>query len=233
VRRRGDIESRQATSVLSPRVLLLLRSPFGPPPQQQRERYPWRRFHLIPGWKLCSAWGQSKGSWMLGQRQILSMLTHYGLAQLAKRLHRPRSTAQTDNALGRAILALNLDTPHLLSLLQRSDLQGICDYSGLIPCRRDKETLIACVLNPEHHEGASGAASDARQGAVGQHITVEKGEILDDIVASRRCEDMAEAERLYLSFDHEDLTKSEAYWGRIRGFRVTDRVSQARAKPRI
>ena len=42
-----------------PKVLLLLRSPFGLPPQQQRDRYPWRRFHLIPCWKLSSAWGQA------------------------------------------------------------------------------------------------------------------------------------------------------------------------------
>ena len=38
--RREEIESRQATGVPSPRTLLLLRSPFGLPPQQQRERYP-------------------------------------------------------------------------------------------------------------------------------------------------------------------------------------------------
>jgi len=35
------------------------RSPLGLPPQQQREHYPWRRFHLIPGWKLPIAWGQA------------------------------------------------------------------------------------------------------------------------------------------------------------------------------
>ena len=67
---RGEIESRHlpsprlrragATGVPLPRVLLLLRSPFGLPPQPQRERYSWRRFHLIPGWKLSSAWGQDK-----------------------------------------------------------------------------------------------------------------------------------------------------------------------------
>ncbi|MGB3086301.1 MAG: hypothetical protein WBC53_01005 [Phycisphaerae bacterium] len=28
------------------------------PEQQQRECYPWQRFHLIPGWKPASAWGQ-------------------------------------------------------------------------------------------------------------------------------------------------------------------------------
>ena len=43
-----------------PRVPPLLRSPFGVPPQQQRERYPCRRFHLIPPRNLSSAWGQAK-----------------------------------------------------------------------------------------------------------------------------------------------------------------------------
>jgi small-conductance mechanosensitive channel len=41
-------------------MLLLRREPGGRPEQQQRERYPWRRFHLIPGRKLSSAWGQSE-----------------------------------------------------------------------------------------------------------------------------------------------------------------------------
>jgi len=49
-----------------PRVLLLLRSPFGLPPQQQRERYPWRRFHFVPGWRLSGAWGQSEGAVLCG-----------------------------------------------------------------------------------------------------------------------------------------------------------------------
>ena len=42
-------------------VLRLLRSPLGLPSQPERERYPWRQFHLIPGRKLSSAWGQDKG----------------------------------------------------------------------------------------------------------------------------------------------------------------------------
>jgi len=51
---------RQAAGVPSPRMLLLLRSPSGLPLQQQPERYPWRRFHLVRGQKLSSAWGQAK-----------------------------------------------------------------------------------------------------------------------------------------------------------------------------
>lgn len=38
--------------------LLPLQSPCGLTAQQQRQRYPWERFHLITGKNLSSAWGQ-------------------------------------------------------------------------------------------------------------------------------------------------------------------------------
>jgi len=61
-------------------------------------------------------------------------------------------------------------------------------------------------------------------------ICIAKGEILDDIVAARSQGDVAEDEKTYLLFDHEDLMKSEAYWGRIRGFLVIRKVSKRRAR---
>ena len=69
------IESTQAAGVPSPHVLLLLRSPFGLPGQQQQERYPWPRFHLIPGRKLSSAWGQAKGSFTRRPRRLSRRLS--------------------------------------------------------------------------------------------------------------------------------------------------------------
>ena len=60
--RREVIESKQVTGVPSPRSLLLLRSPSGLPAQQQPGHYPCRRFHLILGRILSSAWGQAKGT---------------------------------------------------------------------------------------------------------------------------------------------------------------------------
>ena len=61
-------------------------------------------------------------------------------------------------------------------------------------------------------------------------ICIAKGEILDDIVAARSQGDVAEDERTYLSFDREDLVKSEAYWGRIRGFLVIRKVRRRRVR---
>jgi len=68
------IELKQVAGVPSPRVLLLLRSPFGLPAQQQRQRYPCRPFHLIQARRLFSAWGQAKGEFHMCSGKVLLLM---------------------------------------------------------------------------------------------------------------------------------------------------------------
>jgi hypothetical protein len=61
-------------------------------------------------------------------------------------------------------------------------------------------------------------------------ICIDKAEILDDIVAARSTQNAADDELAYLSFDREDLAKTETYWARIRGFFIIGKVKKRRAR---
>jgi hypothetical protein len=205
---------------------------------------------------------------MLDQRQLLNMLTRYGLARLARKLRLPRPAAQTDGECVEGILALNHETLSLLPLLTRRDLQDICDSARLCYARTDRASLCYSILNPRNHHRSAEMAGGSSQDAIGQEarvgpthvevkrtpqvspsvrragrsraflptdlcrsrsypLCVDKGEVLDDIIAACGHVDSEEAERSRLSFDHQDLNDTEAYWCSIRGFVITHTATDA------